>query len=237
MNSGSPLVICFVTQTCGQSHDAIAFAQVLASWHWEDICAYKSCFYSLHPPFTLLGYARGRGVEYPNTNILSHSKHLGFFTAAGHPLQYLACRILASWEATVHGVTKSWTRLSDDHSLTVIFTVHFKSCDPRPWVTWLAYLRVVVAVFPLPTAPLYHLQLLVGRVGQTIDPTHAIMTFCLADPCVRLRKWCPLTKSPLCSDSELTPNPQKTLAPWKKSYDKPREHTKKQRYHLANKSP
>ena len=27
----------------------------------------------------------------------------------------------------------------------------------------------------------------------------------------------------------------KTLAPWKKSYDKPRQHTKKQRYHFANK--
>ena len=27
------------------------------------------------------------------------------------------------------------------------------------------------------------------------------------------------------------------LAPWKISYDKPRQHTKKQRHHLANKSP
>ena len=27
------------------------------------------------------------------------------------------------------------------------------------------------------------------------------------------------------------------LAPWKKSYDKPRQHIKKQRYHFANKSP
>ena len=27
----------------------------------------------------------------------------------------------------------------------------------------------------------------------------------------------------------------KMLAPWKKSYDKPREHTKKQRYHLPTK--
>ena len=27
----------------------------------------------------------------------------------------------------------------------------------------------------------------------------------------------------------------KTLAPWKKSYDKPREHIKKQRYYFANK--
>ena len=29
----------------------------------------------------------------------------------------------------------------------------------------------------------------------------------------------------------------KTLAPWKKSYDKPRQHVKKQRYHFAHKGP
>ena len=29
----------------------------------------------------------------------------------------------------------------------------------------------------------------------------------------------------------------KTFAPWKKSYDKPREHIKKQRHHFANQSP
>ena len=29
----------------------------------------------------------------------------------------------------------------------------------------------------------------------------------------------------------------KTFAPWKKSYDKPRQHIKKQRYHFANKGP
>ena len=29
----------------------------------------------------------------------------------------------------------------------------------------------------------------------------------------------------------------KMLAPWKKSYDKPRQHIKKQRHHLANKGP
>ena len=28
----------------------------------------------------------------------------------------------------------------------------------------------------------------------------------------------------------------KTLAPWKKSYGKPRQHIKKQRYHIVNKS-
>ena len=29
----------------------------------------------------------------------------------------------------------------------------------------------------------------------------------------------------------------KTLAPWKKSYDQPRQHIKKQRHYFANKSP
>ena len=29
----------------------------------------------------------------------------------------------------------------------------------------------------------------------------------------------------------------KTLAPWKKSYDQPREHNKKQRHYFANKGP
>ena len=29
----------------------------------------------------------------------------------------------------------------------------------------------------------------------------------------------------------------KTLAPWKKSYDQPRQHIKKQRYHFADKGP
>ena len=29
----------------------------------------------------------------------------------------------------------------------------------------------------------------------------------------------------------------KTLAPWKKSYDKPGQHIKKQRYYFANKGP
>ena len=29
----------------------------------------------------------------------------------------------------------------------------------------------------------------------------------------------------------------KTLAPWEKSYDQPRQHTKKQRHYFANKGP
>ena len=57
-------------------------------------------------------------------------------------------------------------------------------------------------MFPLPTAPLCHLQLLMGRAGQARDPIHVVVTFHLADPCVGLKKWCLLTESPLCSDSE-----------------------------------
>ena len=30
---------------------------------------------------------------------------------------------------------------------------------------------------------------------------------------------------------------EKTLVPWKKSYDQPRQHIKKQRHHFANKDP
>ena len=42
--------------------------------------------------------------------------------------------------------------------------------------------------------------------------------------------------------SEITANSDcsheiKTLAPWKESYDKPRQHIKKQRHHFANKGP
>ena len=35
----------------------------------------------------------------------------------------------------------------------------------------------------------------------------------------------------------LEPRNLKALAPWKKSYDKPRQHIKKQRYYFANKGP
>ena len=30
---------------------------------------------------------------------------------------------------------------------------------------------------------------------------------------------------------------KKTLAPWKESYDQPKQHIKKQRYHFADKGP
>ena len=36
-------------------------------------------------------------------------------------------------------------------------------------------------------------------------------------------------------DSDCSHDYQKTLAPWKESYDKPRHHIKKQRHHFANK--
>ena len=44
------------------------------------------------------------------------------------------------------------------------------------------------------------------------------------------------------SDSKITADSDcsheiKTLAPWKKSYDQPRQHSKKQRHYFANKGP
>ena len=39
----------------------------------------------------------------------------------------------------------------------------------------------------------------------------------------------------VCFPWQLQPRNKKTLAPWKKSYDKPREHIKKQRHYFANK--
>ena len=35
----------------------------------------------------------------------------------------------------------------------------------------------------------------------------------------------------------IAPMKLKTLAPWKKSYDQPRQHIKKQRYYFADKGP
>ena len=42
--------------------------------------------------------------------------------------------------------------------------------------------------------------------------------------------------SKITADSDCSHEIQ-TLAPWKKSYDKPRQHTKKQRYHFVDKDP
>ena len=41
--------------------------------------------------------------------------------------------------------------------------------------------------------------------------------------------------SKITADSDY--NQEKTLVPWKKSYDKPRQHIKKHRHHFANKCP
>ena len=38
-------------------------------------------------------------------------------------------------------------------------------------------------------------------------------------------------------DKEMEPTPTSSFASWKKSYDKPRQHIKKQRHYFANKSP
>ena len=43
--------------------------------------------------------------------------------------------------------------------------------------------------------------------------------------------------SKITADGDSSHEIKKTLAPWKKSYDKPRQRIKKQRHHFANKGP
>ena len=43
--------------------------------------------------------------------------------------------------------------------------------------------------------------------------------------------------SKITANGDLLPWNWKTLAPWKKSYDQPRQHIKKQRHYFANKGP
>ena len=43
--------------------------------------------------------------------------------------------------------------------------------------------------------------------------------------------------SKITEDDDRSHEIKKTLAPWKKSYDQPRQHIKKQRHYFANKDP
>ena len=43
--------------------------------------------------------------------------------------------------------------------------------------------------------------------------------------------------SKITADSECSQEINKTLPPWKKSYDKSRQHIQKQKHHFANKGP
>ena len=43
--------------------------------------------------------------------------------------------------------------------------------------------------------------------------------------------------SKITADGDCSHEIKKTLAPWKKSYDQPRQHTKKQRHYFAHKGP
>jgi len=43
--------------------------------------------------------------------------------------------------------------------------------------------------------------------------------------------------SKITVDGEYSHEIKKTLSPWKKIYDRPRQHIKKQRHHLGNKGP
>ena len=46
-----------------------------------------------------------------------------------------------------------------------------------------------------------------------------------------------LLSSKITADGELQPWNEKTLAPWKKNYDKPRQHITKQTYHFTDNGP
>ena len=43
--------------------------------------------------------------------------------------------------------------------------------------------------------------------------------------------------SKITADSDCSHEIRKTLSPWKKSYDEPRQHVKKQRHHFADQGP
>ena len=43
--------------------------------------------------------------------------------------------------------------------------------------------------------------------------------------------------SKITADGDCSPEIKNTLAPWKESYDQPRQHIKKQRHHFPNKGP
>ena len=43
--------------------------------------------------------------------------------------------------------------------------------------------------------------------------------------------------SKITADGDCSHEIKKTLTPWKKSYDQPRQHIKKQRHYFANKGP
>ena len=45
--------------------------------------------------------------------------------------------------------------------------------------------------------------------------------------------WC----SKITADGDCSHEIKKTLGPWKKSYDQPRQHIKKQKHYFANKGP
>ena len=44
-------------------------------------------------------------------------------------------------------------------------------------------------------------------------------------------------RSKITADGDCSHEIKKTLAPWKKSYDQPRQHIKKHRHHFADKGP
>ena len=55
--------------------------------------------------------------------------------------------------------------------------------------------------------------------------------------CLTLRDPIDYTGSKITADGDCSHEIKKTLTPWKKCYDQPRQHIKKQRHYFANKDP
>ena len=55
--------------------------------------------------------------------------------------------------------------------------------------------------------------------------------------CLTLHDLMDYTGSKITADGDYSHEVKKTLTPWRKSYDQPRQHIKKQRQYFANKGP
>ena len=109
------------------------------SWHTSELDLKDSVFLKSHTTFTaclLLVQFHGSSIIFivirafsPSLEFLwkcSSLKNL-FGEGNGNPLQYSCLENLmggGAWQAAVHGVAKSWTRLSD-----FIFTFHFHALE------------------------------------------------------------------------------------------------------------
>ena len=113
-----------------------------------------------------------------------------------------------AWKATVHGAAKSQTRPSD-----FPFTFHFHALEKE----MATHSRCSCLENP-------------GDGGAWWAAIYGV-----AQSQTRLKQLSS-SSSKLTADGDCS-HEIKTLAPWKKSYDQPRQHIKKQRHLLANQSP